>query len=68
MARFAGTLSTLLSSGVPVLESLDITADTAGNEVVADGRAGHRRGGQAGRAHDPAAGRAIRCSRPWSSR
>jgi type IV pilus assembly protein PilC len=37
MTRFAGTLSTLLSSGVPVLESLDITADTAGNVVVADG-------------------------------
>jgi type IV pilus assembly protein PilC len=37
MSRFAGTLSTLLSSGVPVLESLDITADTVGNAVVADG-------------------------------
>ena len=37
MARFSGTLSTLLSSGVPVLESLEITADTVGNVVVADG-------------------------------
>lgn len=37
MARFAATLSTLLRSGVPVLESLDITQDTVGNEVVADG-------------------------------
>lgn len=36
MARFAGTLSTLLSSGVPVLESLDITSDTVGNVVVAN--------------------------------
>jgi type IV pilus assembly protein PilC len=37
MTRFAGTLATLLSSGVPVLESLDITADTVGNVVVANG-------------------------------
>ena len=37
MARFSGTLSTLLSSGVPVLESLEITADTVGSTVVADG-------------------------------
>ena len=37
MARFASTLSTLLSSGVPVLESLEITSETVGNVVVADG-------------------------------
>jgi type IV pilus assembly protein PilC len=37
MARFAGTLSTLLRSGVPVLESMDITSETVGNEVVANG-------------------------------
>jgi type IV pilus assembly protein PilC len=37
MARFSGTLSTLLSSGVPVLEALEITADTVGNAVVAEG-------------------------------
>jgi len=37
MTRFAGTLATLLSSGVPVLESLEITAETVGNLVVADG-------------------------------
>ncbi len=37
MARFASTLSTLLSSGVPVLESLDITSETVGNTVVANG-------------------------------
>ncbi|HKO97859.1 MAG TPA: type II secretion system F family protein [Pyrinomonadaceae bacterium] len=34
VARFARTLSTLLSSGVPILQSLDITARTAGNVVI----------------------------------
>jgi len=36
IARFSRTLSTLLTSGVPILESLDITARTAGNLVVAE--------------------------------
>lgn len=36
IARFSRTLSTLLSSGVPILESLDITAKTAGNVVVGE--------------------------------
>jgi type IV pilus assembly protein PilC len=34
VARFCRTLSTLLSSGVPILDGLDITAKTAGNAVV----------------------------------
>ncbi len=36
VARFSRTLATLLSSGVPILESLDITARTAGNVIVAN--------------------------------
>jgi type IV pilus assembly protein PilC len=36
VARFSRTLSTLLSSGVPILESLQITARTAGNVVVSE--------------------------------
>ena len=36
VARFCRTLSTLLSSGVPILDGLDITARTAGNVVVED--------------------------------
>jgi type IV pilus assembly protein PilC len=34
VARFCRTLSTLLSSGVSILEALEITARTAGNAVV----------------------------------
>jgi type IV pilus assembly protein PilC len=34
VARFTRTLGTLISSGVPILEGLDITAKTAGNAVV----------------------------------
>lgn len=34
VARFCRTLGTLLSAGVPVLESLEITAHTSGNAVI----------------------------------
>jgi len=34
VARFCRTLSTLLTSGVPILQGLDITARTAGNAIV----------------------------------
>lgn len=34
VARFTRTLGTLISSGVPILEGLDITAKTSGNAVV----------------------------------
>jgi type IV pilus assembly protein PilC len=36
VARFCRTLSTLISSGVPILDGLEITAKTAGNSVVED--------------------------------
>ncbi|MHC4712821.1 MAG: type II secretion system F family protein [Planctomycetota bacterium] len=35
ISRFARTLGTLIASGVPILEALNIVRDTAGNEVVA---------------------------------
>ena len=48
VARFTRTLSTLLSSGVPILQSLDITARTAGNVIIEEAigkvRAGVERG------------------------
>ena len=49
VARFCRTLSTLLASGVSILEALDITAKTAGNAVV-----------EAVGAHDPQEHRARR--------
>jgi type IV pilus assembly protein PilC len=36
VARFCRTLATLVSSGVPILEALEITAKTAGNAIVED--------------------------------
>ena len=36
VARFCRTLSTLISSGVPILDGLEITAKTAGNAVIED--------------------------------
>jgi type IV pilus assembly protein PilC len=36
IARFSRTLSTLMGSGVPIIDSLDITARTAGNKVLED--------------------------------
>src|SRR4029077_2802548 len=36
LARFSRTLSALVRSGVPILDSLDIVAETAGNHVVAE--------------------------------
>lgn len=35
LSKFARTFSTLVASGVPILQAMDIVADTAGNEVVA---------------------------------
>ena len=36
VARFCRTLSTLVSSGVPILDGLEITAKTAGNAIIED--------------------------------
>ena len=48
VARFSRTLSTLLSSGVPILQSLEIAARTSGNVIIEEAivkvRAGVERG------------------------
>ena len=36
LSRFAATLSSLLSAGVPAMEALDITANASGNSIIAD--------------------------------
>ena len=36
VARFCRTLATLMSSGVPILDGLEITARTAGNAIIED--------------------------------
>jgi type IV pilus assembly protein PilC len=36
ISRFSRTLGTLVTSGVPILQALNITRDTAGNAVIAD--------------------------------
>jgi len=36
ISRFSRTLGTLVTSGVPILQALNITRDTAGNVVIAD--------------------------------
>jgi type IV pilus assembly protein PilC len=36
VARFCRTLSTLMASGVPILDGLDITARTSGNAIIED--------------------------------
>ncbi|RLD13948.1 MAG: type II secretion system F family protein [Caldiserica bacterium] len=37
IARFARTFATLITSGVPILQSLQIVRDTVGNDVIAKG-------------------------------
>lgn len=36
LSRFSRTLGTLITSGVPILQALDIVGDTSGNSVIAE--------------------------------
>lgn len=49
VARFTRTLGTLISSGVPILEGLDITARTSGNAVIEKAISQTRKAVEAGR-------------------
>lgn len=49
VARFCRTLATLVSSGVPILEGLEITARTSGNAIVEDAIMATRRSVEEGK-------------------
>ncbi len=49
VARFTRTLGTLITSGVPLLESMDITARTSGNAVIEKAILGVRKAVEEGR-------------------
>jgi type IV pilus assembly protein PilC len=49
VARFCRTLATLTSSGVPILDGLEITAKTAGNAIVEDAIMSVRKSVESGR-------------------
>jgi type IV pilus assembly protein PilC len=49
VARFCQTLSTLTSSGVPILDGLEITAKTAGNAIIEDAIMSVRKAVEGGR-------------------
>ena len=53
VARFCRTLGTLVASGVPILEALQITAKTAGNAVVEDAIMETRKRARAGNTPSP---------------
>jgi type IV pilus assembly protein PilC len=48
VARFCRTLSTLIASGVPILDGLEITARTAGNAIIEDAIMAVRKGVESG--------------------
>jgi type IV pilus assembly protein PilC len=48
VARFCRTLATLISSGVPILDGLEITARTAGNAIIEDAIMSVRKGVESG--------------------
>jgi type IV pilus assembly protein PilC len=48
VARFCRTLATLVSSGVPILDGLEITARTAGNAIIEDAIMAVRKGVESG--------------------
>lgn len=67
IARFTRTLGTLIASGVPILDGLNITATTAGNKIVEEAIMKTRSSIAEGRL-SPHRSRHPGSSRPWSYR
>ena len=65
VSRFTRTLGTLISSGVSILDGLEITAKTAGNRVIHDAVMESRQVDRRRRDDRGPAGEVARCSRPW---
>ena len=68
VARFSRTLSTLMSSGVPILDGLDITARTAGNAIIEDALFETRARASSAARRSPSRSSRPASSRPWSCR
>ena len=67
LARWSRTFSALMGAGVPLLQAIDITSQTAGNIVVEEAM-DERHDERQGRRHDrPAADGLARSSRRWSA-
>ncbi len=68
VARFSRTLGTLVSSGVPILQAIEITGKSAGNIVIENAMV-ERAGAASRRARrSPSRSRRCRCSPTWSCR
>ena len=65
MARFTRTLGTLICSGVPILDALDIAAKTAGNVIVEEAISTCARKISEGKNMAEPARWRPRCSRRW---
>mgnify|MGYP003693589077 CR=1 FL=1 len=65
VARFCRTLSTLIASGVPILDGLDITAHTSGNAIVEDAILATRKSIEARQHASRLRSRRPTCSRRW---
>ena len=68
IARFTRTLASLIRSGVPIMEALDIVGETAGNAVVARAVMTAKDQVRVGQSLSASLGHARRCSPTWSSR
>ena len=68
LSRFSSTLAMLLRSGVPILQALDIVADTVNNKVIVEGGRSTCRRASARASRSPSRCASTRSSRRWSCR